>query len=237
MASPGQPFNQTVVVDSSPEEVIQRLLGSTAGTRDYTFNMAGPNSLVVTRKYIPQWAVIVAIIGVFLFLIGLLALLYKETEVLTVTAAEGPEGTKITMNGMATAELVSRLNAVFQADQASRQTRSDLPIAAKAASTVVVVTASVTCPNGHPMTTGDGFCGECGMPAPVTCENGHPLDRSKRFCSECGAPASAGRPEQSQTPTKRTAAGKLPTKRSPAKPPGKSSVTPKPDSNAKPKSD
>lgn len=188
MASRGQPFNQTVIVDSSPEEVVQRALGSTAGTRDYTFNMAGPNSLVITRKFIPQWAIIVAVIGALVFLIGLLALLCKETEVLTLTATEVAEGTKVTLNGMATAELVARLNAVFQADQSVRRPASG-PVVPTTALLPNLATASSACPNGHPLQGDEAFCGECGSPAARNCANGHRIDGGHKFCPECGSAA------------------------------------------------
>ncbi len=187
MPSSGEPFNQTVILQASPEETIQRLLGSTAGTRDHTFNMAGPNSLVITRRYIPTWAVIAAVVGVLLFLIGLLALLYRETEVLTITATEVPGGTRVTLNGMATAELVARLNAVFQADQ---QVAAGGPEPSRAPAALPAPSSGKTCPNGHPLHGDEAFCGECGSPASRWCENGHPVSAMQRFCPECGAAAS-----------------------------------------------
>lgn len=186
MPSSGQPFNQTVVMQTSPEETIQRLLGSTAGTRDHTFNMAGPNSLVITRRYIPTWAVIAAVVGFLLFLIGLLALLYRATEVLTITAMEVPGGTRVTLNGMATPELVAHLNAVFQADQ---QVASGGSESSGAPSALPALSSGKTCPNGHPLQGDEAFCGECGSPASRLCKNGHAVSAAQRFCPECGAAA------------------------------------------------
>jgi len=184
--SSGEPFNQTVIVQASPEETIQRLLGSTAGTRDHTFNMAGPNSLVITRRYIPTWAVIAAVVGFLLFLIGLLALLYRATEVLTITAMEVPGGTRVTLNGMATAELVARLNAVFQADQ---QVASGGSASSRVPAALPAPSSGKTCPNGHPLHGDEAFCGECGSPASRWCGNGHAVSAAQRFCPECGAAA------------------------------------------------
>jgi hypothetical protein len=76
-------------------------------------NTAGPNSLVLTRRFLPTWAIVVAIIGAFFLLLGLLLLLVRTTETLTVTLAEADGGTRVTISGLATTEMMARLNAVI----------------------------------------------------------------------------------------------------------------------------
>jgi hypothetical protein len=113
LAAAGQPFHQSVVLADKPEVLMQGFVSASAGARGYTMNSAG-NSLVLTRKYLPTWAIVVAIIGAFVFLIGLLALLIRNTETLTVALAEADGGgTRLTISGLATPEMIARLNGVI----------------------------------------------------------------------------------------------------------------------------
>jgi len=125
MASPGGVFNHTVVVVEKPEPLMQRFVSATAGTSGYTMNSAGTNSLVLTRKYTPTWAIVVAVIGIIVFLIGLLALLVKNTESLTVTLTEVPEGTRVNITGVATPDMISRFHGVLSA--VSTATAAEVP--------------------------------------------------------------------------------------------------------------
>lgn len=120
--SAGQPYNTQWVVQERPEAVIQAVTNTAAMCDGYTFQPTGPSSVVLTRKYWPVWVIIVAIIGAFLCLLGLLALLYKETETMTVTATEGPDGTTVDIAGTGSTELVGRLNAFLSSLPGARQT-------------------------------------------------------------------------------------------------------------------
>jgi hypothetical protein len=120
--STGQPYNTQWVLQERPEAIIQAVTNTAAMCDGYTFQPSGPNSVVLTRKYWPVWVIIVAVIGAFLCLIGLLALLYKETETLTVTATEGPDGTKVDVAGTGSTEMVGRLNALLGGLPGAHQT-------------------------------------------------------------------------------------------------------------------
>jgi hypothetical protein len=113
MAAPGQSFTQSLLLDEKPETLMQSFVTAAAGANGYTLNTAGPNSLVLTRKFLPTWAIVVAIIGAFFLLLGLLFLLVRTTETLTVTLAETDGGTRVTISGLATPEMMARLNAVI----------------------------------------------------------------------------------------------------------------------------
>jgi hypothetical protein len=108
----GQSFVKTVTVGGNPDDVMQQIISATASAPGYTVTMGGNHTLILTRKYTPQWAIVVAVIGIFFFLIGLLALLVKETETLTVTVAPVDGGTRINATGQGTPELISRLESV-----------------------------------------------------------------------------------------------------------------------------
>ena len=63
---------------------------------------AMPNSVHITRSYVPMWAAVVAVAFFWFFGLGLLALLLRETEVLTVTATGEAGKTRLTVSGTAT---------------------------------------------------------------------------------------------------------------------------------------
>jgi hypothetical protein len=113
MASPGVPYVYNTVVTEHPDLVMQRFVAATAGTREYVMAQGGPTTLILTRRYIPTWAVVVAILGLLFFLLGLLALLVRETETLTVTAIYYGQGTQVSISGVATPQMAARLNGVL----------------------------------------------------------------------------------------------------------------------------
>ena len=113
--STGQPYNTRWVVQAPPETVIQQVTNTVPFCDGYSFQPSGAGSVVLTRKYWPVWVIVVAVAGALLCLIGLLALLYKETETLTVTATEGADGTQVDIAGVGSSEAVGRLNAVLSA--------------------------------------------------------------------------------------------------------------------------
>jgi Uncharacterised protein family UPF0547 len=115
MAAGGQVFNQQVVVTEKPEALMQRFVSATAGTSGYSINTAGPNSLVLTRKYTPTSAIVGGIILGLLTLIGFALLLLKKTESLTITLSGAPEGTRVSISGVATPEIIARLYGVLSA--------------------------------------------------------------------------------------------------------------------------
>ncbi len=107
----GQNFNQKLVVAASPNEVSLNVLASTAGVRGYTATMAGPGSIALTRKVTPTWAKIIAII---FFPIGFLALLDKQPEVTMVTITPVAGGSRVTVSGLGSLEMFSRLTGALK---------------------------------------------------------------------------------------------------------------------------
>lgn len=110
---PGQPYNQNLFFPERPDLLSQRLISGTAGVRGYTVSAAPPTTFVFTRRFIPLWAVISAIIGTLLFLIGLLFLLVKQTETFTVVITEAEGGTRVAISGMVSVEMMARLQALL----------------------------------------------------------------------------------------------------------------------------
>jgi hypothetical protein len=115
VAAPGTPFNATSSVAETPENVSQTLVAATAADPAYTVTSAGTGSIILTRRFIPTWAIVVAIVGLFIALLGLLALLYKDTETLTITITPDGSGSRIAISGVATREMAARITASINA--------------------------------------------------------------------------------------------------------------------------
>lgn len=108
----GTSLYQSLEVRESTDAVMQSYIAAASGVSGYTMNAAG-TSLIFTRKYLPTWAIVVAILGALLFLIGLLALVVRTTETLTITLSATPSGgTKVSISGLATSEMASRISVV-----------------------------------------------------------------------------------------------------------------------------
>lgn len=76
-------YASVMTLPAPPDQVLQAFLTSLAASGAFV-TLSGPNSIVVTRRYTPTWAIVVGIIGIFFFLIGVLAFFIKESEVLTL---------------------------------------------------------------------------------------------------------------------------------------------------------
>jgi hypothetical protein len=81
---------------------------------DATVTLSGINNIVITRRYIPTWAVVVGIIGLLFFLLGVFAFLIKETDVLTVALSPEDEGrrTRVAISGVAGITVAARVNHI-----------------------------------------------------------------------------------------------------------------------------
>jgi hypothetical protein len=113
MAAVGQDFNETLLVAQKVEVASQNILAVLGGSSNVTVNTAGPGSIVVTRKYIPTWAIVVAVIGTVLWLLGLLALFARNTEVLTVTLRSEQGGTRVNITGRSSHEILTKITGVL----------------------------------------------------------------------------------------------------------------------------
>jgi hypothetical protein len=103
-----------VLVSEQADVVSQALIAAASGVPGYTINTAGAGSVIFTRKYSPTWAIVVAVIGVLFFLLGLLALLVKETETLTATVTPVKNGTRVVFSGIATRDIMARVISALE---------------------------------------------------------------------------------------------------------------------------
>jgi hypothetical protein len=118
MADKGTPVVRQFVTQLPVEEVNLRFTtvaaSATGGYCDgVTISQVGPNALVITRLFVPGWAVAVAIIGALCAFVGLLALLYRETETLSIQMSPAEGGTAVSINGTTSVFLAAQLGAVI----------------------------------------------------------------------------------------------------------------------------
>lgn len=111
MAQPGTPVAHSLSVALAPDIAFEQVTAGMVGCPDYTPSYSGTGSLMLTRKYIPQWAIVLAIVGSLLFLLGLLFLLYRDTETVTVRVEPDGAGSKITITGLATDDMARRIES------------------------------------------------------------------------------------------------------------------------------
>ncbi|MCL2746066.1 MAG: hypothetical protein FWE48_03115 [Coriobacteriia bacterium] len=102
-----------VKVTNDIDEVRQILLGSLSVINGSDIQLAGENTMIVNRRYIPTWAIVVAVIGFFFFFIGLLVLLYRENETCTIQLRAVEGGTIVTISGTGDSVVGERLNAAL----------------------------------------------------------------------------------------------------------------------------
>jgi hypothetical protein len=114
----GQPFNYFVQMSAPTGEVMQMLrsIPQSGNYFDgYQVQQAMPNSVHITRNYVPMWAAIVA--GTFFWCcgLGLLALYLRDTEILTLTVTATGDGgkTRLNVSGVATFAIAQAVMSAY----------------------------------------------------------------------------------------------------------------------------
>lgn len=70
--------------------------------------------MVVSRRYIPEWAIILAVLGALIFLLGLLFLLVKKEETLTVSVSPREQGgSTVVIGGEASDFLIGKVQPLL----------------------------------------------------------------------------------------------------------------------------
>src|SRR5919199_5821274 len=99
MAAPH--VNQTMVVRARPEDVRNELRGLT-GIGGYRMLGETPEGFALRRRRIPAWAIVVAVLFP---LPGILALFVRRDEIVGISVAHAPDGTRVTIAGQASVAL------------------------------------------------------------------------------------------------------------------------------------
>lgn len=143
MAGAGANFNKTVEVGLPPDAVTQNLVAAVSAAPGYTVTSAGTGSVILTRKYIPTWAIVVGVLGLLLFLVGALVFLYRVTETMTITITPTEGGSRVVVSGLASSEMMQRLSAQLNAMPALS---SEAHAASPGELSVSATSAVKTCP-------------------------------------------------------------------------------------------
>jgi len=114
MAEAGVGFNTNFTSVKSIEEVHSTFISGITGVDGCTISMAGANSIIITRKYMPTWALIVGILGLLCFLLGALAFLYRETETCTIQLIKTNNGVSGSITGVVSENLKQRISSIIQ---------------------------------------------------------------------------------------------------------------------------
>src|SRR5436305_745828 len=110
------PVIQQVVVVPAPQDAVMSQLMSVSGADSYSPVGQSYDTLTLSRRRIPVWAIVLAII---LFPIGLLFLLVKDTEMVQITLNRVEGGTQVTIAGRASQPLMSALQYALSGYQAT----------------------------------------------------------------------------------------------------------------------
>ena len=114
MASAGSSFHHMIVVDSSVEDASVFLQKYVSGIKGYSVERNTDGSITLRHRFIPNWALLVALVGLFAFLLGLLALFVKDTETGTILFSSDENGTRVTASGTVSTDMRHRLSEGLQ---------------------------------------------------------------------------------------------------------------------------
>jgi hypothetical protein len=124
MASSGVFVDRTILAAQDPHAVADAIVSFAAGEPRYKVIRADDGLVALRRRYRPDWAIVVAILGVGLFSVtfwsvgnavpfwlpGLSALIYRKTETLSISVTPDNEATRVNVTGVASQEMLLRLS-------------------------------------------------------------------------------------------------------------------------------
>jgi hypothetical protein len=111
--SAGTGVFQQVRITAPPAVAVQQFLALGATSPGFAVVQTGPNSLVIRRRFLPLWALIVAIVGFFvIFVFSLLFLLVRQEEALAITVVPDGSGARVDVQGFTSADMTGRITAI-----------------------------------------------------------------------------------------------------------------------------
>jgi hypothetical protein len=119
MAAAGTAYKRSITTRVAPEEATQALVTSATGAPGYTVTVVDYDTVLLTRRYIPTWAIVLGVATLPFLLLGLVAFLIKNTETVTVSVSNTQEGTDVMASGVASVVMAERLNGVFEGLQSA----------------------------------------------------------------------------------------------------------------------
>jgi len=95
----------------SRAEIVAGVTAAAGTQKTYRVAAPSPSTVMLTWRRTPTWAVVLALIGIFVFLLGLLFLLVKETDTITVNCSDVEGGVRVSAVGAGSPEMVEFLQA------------------------------------------------------------------------------------------------------------------------------
>lgn len=86
-------------VNVQPDDAFRAITAEAGRRNGFRVERPDPNTLVVIRRVTPGWAIFLAIVGLLVFLLGLLFLLVKRDERVTIIANPTGDVTRYTVTG------------------------------------------------------------------------------------------------------------------------------------------
>lgn len=114
VASAGSSFHEAIVVGLSVEEASAFLQKNLSGINGYSIDRKSDGSITLQRRFLPNWALLLALVGLFAFLLGLLALFVRETETGSILFTPNQDGTRITVSGTVSSDMRQRITEALQ---------------------------------------------------------------------------------------------------------------------------
>lgn len=111
-----------------PDEAIDEVISTYGGSMvaaGYAIASQGRTSAAYSRRFIPVWAIVFAVLTVWVFLLGLLFLLFRETATVSLRAVPDPAGALVIVDLIAPAPMVRFWQERGQALEAIVPSRSD----------------------------------------------------------------------------------------------------------------
>jgi protein-S-isoprenylcysteine O-methyltransferase Ste14 len=119
MAAAGTNYKRSITTRVEPDAATHALVTSATGARGYKVTVVDHDTVLLTRRYVPTWAVVLGVATLIFMLLGLVAFLIKNTETVTVSVSATQEGTDVMASGVASAEMAERLNDVLEGLQSA----------------------------------------------------------------------------------------------------------------------
>lgn len=92
-------INDWRVPGHPPEVVLREITEAVKPLNGIRVDQSGPGVITIVHRRTPGWAIVLAIVLVWVFLLGLLFFLVKKEDLLTVTATADGDGTIVSANG------------------------------------------------------------------------------------------------------------------------------------------
>jgi hypothetical protein len=114
MAEDGIHFFDSVNTSLAKDEISTEIRAACSGIKNYKIEAPTPGLIILTRRFIPTWAIILGVLLTITAIFGIFIFFVRSTEILTITMVDDGEKTKVSASGEGSADLRLRLSVLFQ---------------------------------------------------------------------------------------------------------------------------